>query len=70
MAAAEPSKLKPRLDGTIAFNELTVGKKIGFGSFGHVFTARHNGWNCVVAYKKLKLDLVDPDENTDEAKYA
>ena len=67
-AVDDPLKPKPRLDPMIAFKELTILKKIGFGSFGHVYMARHDGWNCLVAYKKLKLDFVDPNEYIEELK--
>ena len=69
MAAAEQPKPKPRLDGTIAFNELTIGKKIGFGSFANVFKATSPRFGGDVVYKKFKnVDFVDPDEDLEESR--
>ena len=69
MGTAGPSKLKPesKLNGTIAFKELTIENKIGSGSFGQVYKARHDGMGTV-AYKKLKLDYLDPNENAEQFK--
>jgi len=31
---------------------------IGFGAFGAVYKALHNGWGCQVAYKKLAMPYI------------
>ena len=70
MAAADvTSKEKPTVDIATPYSELRDLKRIGVGSFSVVFKARHVGWGCDVAYKKFKIDFVDPDINAKEARY-
>jgi len=33
-------------------------KPIGYGAFGTVYKALHNGWGCQVAYKKLNVPYI------------
>ena len=62
-------KIMPTVDVTVPYNELSCLKRIGVGFFSVVYKARHVSWGCDVAYKKFKIDFVDPVSNLDEAKY-
>ena len=68
MARADQPKDVPKVNVSIPYSELSSLRRIGVGSFSVVFKARHIGWGCDIAYKKLKIDFVDPVANLDEAK--
>ena len=47
----------------IAISKLKVEERIGCGSFATVYRAHHLDWGCYVAYKKLKLEFSETNNN-------
>jgi len=51
---------QPKITDLVPFTSIRFldDKPIGYGAFGTLYKALHNGWGCQVAYKKLNVPYI------------